>query len=451
MSFLLDTGALVAAIALGAVAAGFAGRGLFAGLSRAERVAWAVWTGLALEAAIYLVALAVGERPGPAVMFGATALLAAAARVLGRRKPALPETRPGRLAAAALLFAAIAVALFAVVALSEPMWSNDWLAIWGLKGKTIYLSGGIPDRLFHDPVSAWSHPEYPLGLPAILAGLSAAIGRWDDHALAVVFPVIAAATAAAIYGWTKRRFSPAAGAVAALLAAAFFPLYAGFEVGMAEIPLSLALVLFGAAALDFSEAPTRAAAGRLALAAFLAASVKQEGALFALLASGWMALREIARRSGRAVPVLSLAAAPVVLHQLAMIAARGVIADRDFDGSFARPERWAELARRGGQALSHLVRPEDATTWIALLALAAFAAAARPVRGVPALALLGPPLLAQAAVYVAVCAFSAFDPAWQVVFVPRLLRALFPVALLALAPRLAFVCEGSRSVKVPAE
>ena len=99
-------------------------------------------------------------------------------------------------------------------------------------------------------------------------------------------------------------------------------------------------------------------------------------------------------------------------------------------------------------AAGHLVRPQDAPTWAAILAVAAFAALARPARGVPALALLAPPLLAQGAAYVAVCALSAFDPVWQVSFVPRLLCALFPLALLAVAPRLAWAVEGARSDRV---
>jgi len=142
---------------------------------------------------------------------------------------------------------------------------------------------------------------------------------------------------------------------------------------------------------------------------------------------------------------------PAVLHELLLVAVRGRIADRDYDMAFLRPDHWLALSGRIGVAAGQLVRPEDAATWVAVLALAAFAAFARPARGVPALSLLGPALLAQGAAYVAVCGFSAFDPVWQVSFVPRLLRALFPVALLAVAPRLAWACDGGRSDRVAGE
>ena len=448
MSFGLDTVALVAAIGASAAAASLAGRPLLRGLSRAERWAWAVGLGLSFDAAVDLAARAIGIRPGPGWTFGAV-LLAAAGGLLFRRADPPAERRPGGFAGAALALVAAAIVLFGIVALSEPMWSNDFLAIWGFKGKTLFFSRTIPARLFDDPAAAWSHPEYPLWLPSVFGALASAIGRWDDHALAVLFPALQAATAAALYGWTKRRFSPSPAAAAALLSAAFLPLYQGFEVGMAEIPLALALVLFGAAAIDFSEAPAFPAAARLALAAFFAASVKQEGTLFVLLAGAWMALREIRRRRGRgAIPVLALTIVPAVLHQLLLVVLRGPIGDRDFDMSFARPDRWGTLFGRMAEAAAHLVRPGDAATWIAIFALAALAGLARPAGGVGALAILGPPLLAQSAAYVAICAFSAFDPVWQVEFVPRLLGGLFPIALLAVAPRLAWVGDAARSDRV---
>jgi len=449
VSLALDSLGLLGAIGASAGAARLAARPLLDGLARAERWAWALALGLSADAAIDLAAVRLGIRPGPWAIFGGVAILAAAGFALARRSPPLPERRPAGWAAAALVLAALAVVLFGLVALSEPMWSNDFLAIWGFKAKTIFLSGGIPSRLFFDPASAWSHPEYPLWLPAVFAALSAGIGRWDDQALAILYPVLQAATAAALYGWTKRRFSPGPGAAAALLCAAFLPLYQGFEVGMAEVPLALALVLFGAAALDFSERPAFPAAARLALSAFLAASIKREGLLFALVAGVWLAVREMRRR--RAISVLALTAVPAVLHELLLLGVRGRIADRDYDLALLRPDRWIELARRAGDAAGHLVRPGDAATWTAILAVAAFAALARPARGVPALALLAPPLLAQGAAYVAVCALSAFDPVWQVSFVPRLLCALFPLALLAVAPRLAWAVEGARSDRVAGE
>ncbi len=42
--------------------------------------------------------------------------------------------------------------VYTLRALTEPMWANDFIAIWGLKGKTIYGARGYPDWL-HTPSS----------------------------------------------------------------------------------------------------------------------------------------------------------------------------------------------------------------------------------------------------------------------------------------------------------
>ena len=63
----------------------------------------------------------------------------------------------------------------------------------------------------------FSHPEYPLGLPFLYAGVAFLTGRWDDHALALLFPLFQIATLAVAVGWLRRRGVPR---TAALLAAA---------------------------------------------------------------------------------------------------------------------------------------------------------------------------------------------------------------------------------------
>ena len=63
--------------------------------------------------------------------------------------------------------------LFLVLAVSEPMWATDYLAMWGLKGKTIFETGSIPRRLFQDPALSWGRPDHPLLVPLSLAALAA--------------------------------------------------------------------------------------------------------------------------------------------------------------------------------------------------------------------------------------------------------------------------------------
>jgi len=437
MTFARHAAVLVGELALAAWAASRGFRPILDRLSRAERFAWSVALGLAIEAAIELAVLTAGARPGPLPMGAGLGMAVVAAMFLRPPAPAAEE-KAGRRAAVMLAVAAGAALLFAIAAISEPMWSNDFLAIWGFKAKTIALSGSIPGRLFHDPMTRWSHPEYPLFLPLTLAASSSAAGSWDDRALALLYPIFEIVLLSALYGGTKRRFGPTAGSLSALLAALFFGFFRAFAVGMADIPLAALLVLFAGSLADFVDTPTRAAGARLAIASFLCAATKQEGSLFVLLAGAWGAFFVFRARRGRIVSFLSLTAVPVLLHQLVLTALRGRIADRDYDWSLLKSG--LALLPRAAAVARTILRDELAPHAVPLAALIAFLVVARPVGSARTLALLGPPLAAQLFVYAAVCVFSAFDPRWQAQFVPRLAATLFPVLLLAAGPRFAFVC-----------
>jgi hypothetical protein len=222
---------------------------------RAERVGWGLVLGFALVALSEAACLSTGLRPGPLPFLA----VAAASVALGRRfspRAALadPVARPepvkpldGLLAGVA----AVGVLLYMLRALTEPMWSNDFLAIWGLKGKTIFEMRGLPDWLRDPALAGFSHPEYPLGLPLFYAGAASLLGRWDDHAMALAFPFFQAATLALLFGWLRRRgASRRLALAAAALVSLFEPLYSGFLTGMAEVPLSATMLLLGTALSD---------------------------------------------------------------------------------------------------------------------------------------------------------------------------------------------------------
>jgi len=444
MTLLRDAAFLAAALAVSAWAAGRGFRPLLAGLSRAERLAWSLALGLGIEITVFMAVMAAGARPGPLPMAAGLATVLLASAFAARFRAPVEEGARG-LAALLLAVSAAAALLFAIAAISEPMWSNDFLAIWGLKGKTIALSGAIPSRLFHDPMTRWSHPEYPLFVPLALAASSAAIGAWNDQALALVYPVFQIVVLAALYGATKRRTGAAAAALAALVAACFFGFFRAFGAGMADIPLAAFLVLFATAMIDFIDAPSRPAGARLAISSLLCAATKQEGSLFVLIACAWGASFALRRSRPRIVPFLALTAVPVLLHQLVLTAVRGWIADRDYDWTLVRAG--AALVPRAaavaGSVLRDSLRPEA----IPLAALAGFLLLARPAGGARTLALLGPPIAVQLAVYGAVCVFSAYDPSWQAQFIPRLAATLFPLLLLAAGPRLEFVLGGADAAR----
>lgn len=431
--------ALLAALLWTAATGGAVAAPLLRGLRGSERAAWGLAAGLLLQALLFLALLAFHLTPGRPAMLAGSGVLALACLAATRRRGSLPSVSAAAGGAASKIFGfalavltAAAVAVFLISSLSEPLWQNDYLAIWGFKGKTIFLSGSLPGRLFHDPQTAWSHPEYPLLLPLWLASLSALTGSWNDHALALFFPLIEAALLLAMSGFLRRRSSAEGAGMAALLTALFFPLFRPASAGTAEIPLAFAFVLLSTALLDLLETGGAAAAGRLALASLLACGIKQEGTLFVAVLAAWLGLAAVRRRG--AIPRAAFAAllVPAAFQGLVLRIGRGPLSDRDFDLTYLRLDRAAELLRRLERVFAHLLEGESRLILLSALAVAVYLLAApRRPSGV-----LLPPLAGQIALYAAACAFSAFDPIWLArnSFL-RISATLFPVLALVIGDR----------------
>jgi hypothetical protein len=409
-------------------------------LTAGERFAWGLAAGLIAQAILLLVLMGTvsgAEFTAPLALLTAVLMTP----LLLKRPPA--ETRsPGLLprgAAANMLLcvSAAGLILFGVSALSEPMWTVDYLAIWGFKAKTIFLTASVPGRLFHDPATAWSHPQYPLLLPLDLAALASWARRWDDRALALLYPACHAAAALAAFGYLARRSRPLGGAVAAALVGVFFPLYAAAHVGLAEIPLALGLLLLGSALLDASDADSGLVLGRLAVAAFFCAAIKVEGSLFSGLAGlAWLALRP----RGRAwLPVTACLLLPPAAHGLVLRLVRGSVTSRTFDFSLLTPRRLGEWAGRLGEALSSIAGSEIFPALLPLAALAGFFLLTRR----SAADRLIPLLLAQTAAYVVACSLCSYGAAWMVeTSWARITGALFPVFSVVLGSRLVSTAYG---------
>jgi hypothetical protein len=420
----------------GALGWGVAGA-LVPGGARPERLAWGFACGLALVAGSVPLAFSLGLTPGwlpflllalPAVAFGRLLRL----RARGGSATESRTDEPSLLAAVVFLALILAgVAIYALRALTEPMWANDYVAIWGLKGKTFFLERGIPNRLFEWSALSFSHPEYPLGLPFLYAGLAFLAGRWDDHAMALLFPLVAVATLLALFGWLRRRGAsrPLALGAAALLAL-FEPVYRAFTTGMAEVPLSFAVLLLGTAFCDRLDRTDRGASRRLALAAVLCTATKNEGLFLVAAALVLAALFSLARRGvARAAALLALPAAVIVAaHRLV----RGSLPLRDFD--FTLLSRPAELIPRVAEAIAAAAAETGPKTWIAAAALAGLLAA-----GLSSPA--GARLLALAAcgfaAYVFLPALAVAGPKWLVATsLARTVSALAPLVAAGVAVRL---------------
>jgi hypothetical protein len=313
--------------------------------------------------------------------------------------------------------------LFSAVA--EPMWSTDFLAIWGLKGKTIATTGHVPRRLFEDPALYWAHREYPLLVPLSLATLASFAGGWNDQALALLFPVCELATLFVLFGFLARRVSPLAGAASCALTALCFPLYRAVNAGTAEVPFAFSIVLVCCAFLDVLDRSSPSARARLFAASLFCVSIKQEGTLFV----GLLALALFVRRRREAWMLI----VPPVLHWGALYLLRGPQTRRDFDLTLFEPRRWKELPPLFATVLGRMLSTEAIQASVPLVAIGLFLLVTR--RGVadPLLPIFPLQILCYAAAF----SVSSFDPIYAVEGAfRRIALTLFPALTLALCARL---------------
>ena len=394
---------------------------------RAERVAWSWALGVALVAAMIPVALVARVRPGWPLFLLIAAASGVGARILrvkGRDVPSAPDPAPENRRVVRLLGVVVlaGVALYVLRTVTEPMWSNDYIAIWGLKGKTIHAAEAVPSRLYQDPSLGFSHPEYPLGLPFLYAGVSFLTGRFDDHAMALLFPFFQIATLFALYGWLRRHGTSrvVAGWATAILAC-FEPLYSAFTTGLAEVPLALGLLFFGTALADALEGDP-GALRRTALASTLIAATKNEGLFFAAAGCAIALLFGSQRRFKAAFAALPTALVVYALHVLW----RGRLPLRDFDFGSASGGRIAE-------ALSAAVRLPGPIAWAQILLLVTLLVLGRrSPEGTWLMVLCGAGLAA----YLILPAFAIQGPDWLVkTALPRTTAGLAPLLAGAIAIR----------------
>ena len=431
--FLLELAGVGGVAAVAWLAGGFASRVCCPAdrLFLAERIAWSWALGAAILASMVPLSFLAHVPPGWPAFLALAAVSASGAWIFRVRKTDPPrpadarvESSPERVRLFALLgaFVALGVVLYVLRALTEPMWSNDYVAIWGLKGKTIHAAGAVPSRLFEDPSLGFSHPEYPLGLPFLYAGTAFLTGRWNDHAMALLFPFFQIATLVALFGWLRRHGSTrVTAACAAAIVACFEPLYSAFTTGLAEVPLALGLLLFGTALADALEGDP-GALRRTALASALITATKNEGLFFA--AAG-CAIALLFGGERRWKPMIAALPTALVVHGL-HLAWRGQLPLRDFDFSSGSAARVAE-------ALASAARLPGWIGWAQiLLLLTLLLLGRRAPEGRWLLALCAAGLGA----YLLLPAFAIQGPDWLVkTALPRTSAALAPLAAGAIAIR----------------
>ena len=383
---------------------------------RLERLSWAFAVGVGLLESFVPLSFLAGVRPG-GIPFAILAAVGAAVgwkfRITADSEAHVSAPTSSPASRVALGIVVVGVALYALRALTEPMWSNDFVAIWGLKGKAIFLSGAMPEP---PGFPGFSHPEYPLGLPFLYAGVAFLTRAWDDHAMALLFPLFQIATLCVATGWLRRRgATPVVALLAAAIVASFEPLYSAFLTGLAEVPLAFGALLFGTALADAFDPAEAGALRRLALAAAIVAATKNEG-LFLAAAGCALGLALGGRRRWKiAAAALPTALLVHLLHRLW----RGNLPLRDFDFGLFSLERLRESLA----AAAAVVGPLGALGLGLAVVLAALGARRKDGDAMLALAACA------ATAYLVLPAFAVRGPEWMIqTTLTRIAAALAPLA-----------------------
>jgi hypothetical protein len=318
---------------------------------------------------------------------------------------------------ALLLLGFLSAALFSM---REPLGTNDYTAIWGLKAKALFRSGSLESFFRVDPDGTFSHPEYPPLWPIALSVASAPAHRWDDLAVTPLWPalVLLASVFAVRSARAAGPWALLAGAAVSLLP--YWRRYPGYAEGL------LVVFVLGALAQVPRFDEERGAAVRIAICLTLAAWTKPEGLVAALAAAAVLAF---ARRT-RAALLVALSAVLLAAVPWALVVSR--LAPQRPPTAFALSSFSVASFAGALGALATEAAPHAGWAAAAAFLLALAPATRRAYR--PVLAWCG----LYAAALIGSFAFTRLSPAWHVrwawdrlAFIP--VAVLLPVLAVALA------------------
>lgn len=273
--------------------------------------AFGLWIGLAITATIFCAATLVASRPG--LLAGAVEL--ALALVLGwrvaRRRAAPggsreertwrvgPASAAGWLVGSVFVQAAVVAAVVAVRAYrAEPYGGWDAWAIWNMRARFLFHGGTSWPELMRVPSIHWAHPDYPWVVPASIARVWTWMGSDAPWGAGLVSLAFAAATVAILVTIVAR----VRGRVIALIGGLLLigtPFFVTFH-EHADVPLGGAMLAAVAAIVLAARHPEERARWWLAGGCTaMAAWVKNEGLLFALVAAGVLAIHAWRARTWR--------------------------------------------------------------------------------------------------------------------------------------------------------
>ena len=313
------------------------------------------------------------------------AALAAAVRRLRSASRLLPRRGRERSLLAAFALTVLAT-LFGLASASfafRPLLEWDGWAIWALKAKALYFTGGTAGPVFESTAYHASHLDYPLFLPALEAFAFRALDSADERLVHLQLLGIAVAYIGALWGLLADRVRTDVLALTLLALASAPAVLSQLVSNYADLPLAffVSLGLVSAVVwIEEGEAFPQIAYATVFFAA--AAMTKNEGLLFvgcayaALLAGTWTARRSL-------IPVIaSLAATGLLLLPWRIYVAMHDTEGGEFD--FARlthPSELGATAERLPPTLTRLLGELIALRWGLIVPLAAIALSATVLAG----------------------------------------------------------------------
>lgn len=231
---------------------------------------------------------------------------AAAAVVLGGRtegsrqpaRPALPPWRRVTRIGLTLVLVLLAGGSFVRAGLT-PLSSWDGFAIWGFKAKALYVDGTVAGGFLLDPVRGYSHPDYPLHLPLLMAWVFLVLGEWHDGFVMLLFPAFYASLLLVCYAMLARLGPPEVALLFTLGLASVPQLLDHASAAMADLPLAYHLTAGVALLVRYLERGDRSTLLAAALMMGVAGWTKNEGMAIFAVAALWIGAGTVMREDGR--------------------------------------------------------------------------------------------------------------------------------------------------------
>ena len=222
-----------------------------------------------------MLALSIIGIPWSLISVAVAALVAWIALIfVSRRRAAAPQSATASRFHWLDLFTVVTLCGYAFYATLAPLWEWDFWAIWGLKARVFFESGGIDWRFLESRWNTFAHPDYPVLLPLNFSFVALLNGGWSDRWLGLMIVAFAVALLLIVRDIARDE---APRLIAALITLAVVTVAVSRYVGLAEGPL----IAFGAAAVLFlrrallHDHPLSWTHGAILLG--LAANTKNEG------------------------------------------------------------------------------------------------------------------------------------------------------------------------------